>query len=367
MLDMLRKNIRQLLAGLRSIEARGHSHFRALLVLLPEVIVRRGYTALAHRLNDIRIIHTDNHRAFEAFQRDHAPVGGGHFYLILMPGTLHFVLPCLSLLPAHMRVILIANGAAEWERRYLSRAFPQHPIFKLMTFPGSSLSHGTVLTLLLASNEHPFGVLDHDCYVFDASIFGDLEFGERDCLVAVFGNVGARVAIPYPETYFLYFNSKLLKPIMQRYGVDARAYRKLPPAARDPLATIGVRDGVYPKEYHNYFDTLHVLLLLALAEGLTVRFLQSVDADSIAHVGSTSSGVAHTKDLMHSYVQLRFLELLNDLRVRHLYRRRTHPFRASSEVRSRIRHSPEAVARMNSVEALMRRLGSRVPEATIKD
>jgi hypothetical protein len=259
-----------------------------------------------------------------------------------------------------MRVILIANGAAEWERQYLARAFPQYPIFKLKTFPGSSLSHGTVLTLLLASNEGPFGVLDHDCYVFDPSIFRDLEFGERECLVAVFGNTAPRLGIPYPETYFLYFNSKLLKPIIERYGADARAYRKLPKAARDPLATIGVQDGVFLKEYHNYFDTLHVLLLLALAEGLTVRFLHSVDADSIAHVGSTSSGVAHTKDLMHSYVQLRFLELLDDQRLRRLYRRRTLPFRESSEVWSRIPRSPEAVARMNAVDELMRRIASRV-------
>ena len=342
------------------MEARGHSHGRALLVLLPEVIVRRGYSALARRLNDMRVIHAINYRAFEAFQREHAPIGGGHFYLILMPETLHFVLPCLSLLPAHIRVLLIANGAAKWERQYLARAFPQYPIFKLKTFPSSSLSHGTVLTLLLASNEGPFGVLDHDCYVFDTSVFGDLGFGERDCLVAAFGNTAPQLGIPYPETYFLYFNSKLLKPIMQRYGVDARAYRKLPTAARDPLATIGVRDGVYLKEYQNYFDTLHVLLLLALAEGLTVRFLQSVEADSIAHVGSTSSGVAHTKDLMHSYVQLRFLELLNDLRLRHLYRRRTYPFRESSEVSSRIPRSPEAVARMNGVDELTRRIASRV-------
>lgn len=359
MLDMLRRNIRQALTALRTIEARGHSHGRALL-LLSEVIVRRAYAALTRRLDNFRVIHTINHRAFEAFQRNHAPVGGGHFYLILMPGTLQFVVPCLSLLPAHMRVILIENGAAEWERQYLARAFPQHPIFKLLTFPGSSLSHGTVLTLLLEWNEHPFGVLDHDCYVFDPSIFADLKFGERDCLVAVFGNTAARVGIPYPETFFLYFNSTLLKPIMRRYGVDARAYRTLPHTARDPLATIGVRDGVYLKEYHDYFDTLHVLLLLAIAEGLTVRYLQSVDADSIAHLGSTSSGVAHTKDLMHSYVQLRFMELLKDVRVCHRYRRRTHPFRASSEVRSLIPRAPEAVAKMNAVDAVIRRLESRV-------
>lgn len=358
MLDVLRQNIRQLSSALRRIEARGHSHGRALL-LLSEVIVRRGYSALARHLNNFRIISTTNHRAFEAIQRNHAPVGGGHFYLILMPGTLHFVVPCLSLLPARMRVIVMANGAAEWERRYLARTFPQYPIFELFTFPGSSLSHGTVLTLLLALNEHPFGILDHDCYVFDASIFGDLGFGERDCLVAAFGNTAASLGIPYPETYFLYFNSTLLRPIMRRYGVDARAYRKLPRRAQDTLATIGVRDGVYLKEYHDYFDTLHVLLLLALTDGLTVRFLQSVDADSITHLGSTSSGVAHTKDLMHSYVQLRFMELLSDVRVRQLYRRRTHPFRAASEVRSLIPRAPEAVAKMNAVDALIRRLESR--------
>lgn len=364
MLDMLRQNIRRLLSALRRIEARGHSHGRALL-LLPEVIVRRGYSAFARHLDDFQLIHKINHRAFEAFQRNHAPVAGGHFYLIVMPGTLHFLVPCLSLLPVHMRVILIANGAAEWECQYLARAFPRYPIFKLFTFPGSSLSHGTVLTLCLAWNERPFGVLDHDCYVFDPSIFDDLEFGERDCLVAVFGNTAARLGIPYPETFFLYFNSTLLRPIMGRYRVDARAYRKLPQTAREPLATIGIRDGVYLKEYHDYFDTLHVLLLLALTEGLTVRFLQSVDADSIAHLGSTSSGVAHTKDLMHSYVQLRFMELLNDVRVRHLYRRRTHPFRASSEVRSLIPRAPEAVAKMNAFDALMLRLESRVRSAGV--
>ena len=66
--------------------------------------------------------------------------------VIAMPHTLHFLLPCLALLQGHAPLVLLANGAKRWERSLLRQRFPEVPMFRLRTMPGSSLSHGDAAT-----------------------------------------------------------------------------------------------------------------------------------------------------------------------------------------------------------------------------
>ena len=61
------------------------------------------------------------------------------------------------------------------------------------------------------------------------------------------------------------------------------------------------------KSYHDFLDTLHVLIAPAYADGLEVAQLEMLTEDGIYHIGSTSVGAHHAKDLAHLYMRLRFL------------------------------------------------------------
>ena len=119
---------------------------------------------------------------------------GDAFYVIVMPGTLHFLLPCLALLPRHLKVVLLGNGASTWERHIVAHRFPALPYCPLATLPATSLMHGDVITLLLQNESANFGLIDHDCYVFDPRIFESLAPGPNDCLTAIYGGSARRLA-----------------------------------------------------------------------------------------------------------------------------------------------------------------------------
>lgn len=321
---------------------------------LPALTAERAYRALARRINGAWPLRTVNRRRLDHFHR--AKTGtGGHFYVIVMPGTLHFLLPCLRLLPPQQTVHLIANGARAWERRLLSAAFPARRSVMLATLPSSSLAHGDVVTLLLEGNDAPFGLLDHDCYVFDSTCFERATPAASECLTGWFRSIGRKSGLAYAETFFLILNAPLLRDIMRRHRVGARVYRTVPARLRALVARIGLRDGIVFKDHHDYLDTLHLLVALALAEGNTLGFRDSADG-AIVHLGGTSSGAPETKDLLDHYLHLRFLELANDRELRVRYRRRFRTFPSADDVRARIPMTPAAFARVAAIDALVERL-----------
>lgn len=316
--------------------------------------LERAYRALARRINGAWPLRTINRRRLDHFHRANASTAG-HFYVIVMPGTLHFLLPCLRLLPPQQTVHLIANGARAWERRLLSAAFPARRSVTLAALPRSSLAHGDVITLLLERNDAPFGLLDHDCYVFDSTCFEGAAPAASQCLTGWFRSVGRKSGLAYAETFFLILNAPLLRDIMRRHRVDARIYRTVPARLRALVARIGLRDGIVFKDHHDYLDTLHLLVALALAEGNTLGFRDSAEG-AIVHLGGTSSGAPETKDLLDQYLQLRFLELADDRELRARYRRRFRTFRSADDVRARIAMTPAAFARVAAIDGLVERL-----------
>lgn len=354
-MSRLAKNLRQLQAAAARLTAGRRSPLAAFALDLPRVVVGRAHRALAPKLNGAWPLRAVNRRRLARFDAQGEHAGGGHFYVIVMPGTLHFVLPCLRLLPADLPVHLVANGARAWERRHLAAAFPARRMCTLATLPASSLAHGDVVTLLLERNAAPFSLLDHDCYVFDAGCFRNIAPAQRDCATAWFGGVGRRAGLPYPDTFFVVLHAPLLRDIMRRHRVDARIYRTAPSHVRAKLARTGLRDGVVLKDHHDFFDTLHLLVALALAEGCDVRFAQAPD-EAIVHVGGTSFGVPETKDLLDRYMQLRFLELADDPLLRKRYRRWLRPFASADVVRARIPMTPAAFARIAAVDRIVERL-----------
>ena len=337
---------------------KGYPLILSVVYHFPRATALRGYRILARPANRSLFRRVNQRALRQVHSLNPRHPEGGHFYVILMPGTLHFLLPCLALLPADLRVLLIVNGAPPWERDLVARRFPGLPMCILTRLPGTSLAHGDVITLLLGSNPADFGMLDHDCYVFDRRIFEDLVPGPGRCLTAVFGGVSNKTGLSYPETFFLYLHTAVLTDIMSRYHVDARGYRAAPAHVRAALASIGMISGVYYKDHATFFDTLHLMLALALTEGYDYRFLQWVDEHAIAHLGGTSWKTPETKELIDCYIDWRFLELSHDPTLLGKYGRRFRPFRSAAEVRSAIPLTPEAFARIAWIDALFDRLSA---------
>jgi hypothetical protein len=355
---------RRLANAVARMRLRGYPLLTALLFHLPRVTLLRIYRKLAHPMNRALPFRWLNERALRRLHAGNPRhADGGHFYVIVMPGTLHFLLPCLALLPADLRVSLLANGARAFELRQLAASFPALPIARLASMPGTSLTHGDVITLLLNSNTGNFGLLDHDCYIFDRAVFTELAPGPKQCLTAVFGGVSEKTGLTYPETFFLYLNTPVLREIMSRYAVDARIYRAAPARVRPIIERVGLGQGVFYKDYLTFFDTLHLLLGLAVAGGFGLRFLQHVDQRAIAHVGGTSWKTAETKELIDCYIDWRFLEIARDEQLRRRYARRLRPFRSADAVRAAIPMTPEAFARLAAVDGVVDRLRGWVDAA----
>lgn len=239
-----------------------------------------------------------------------------------MPRTLHFLVPCLTLIRGRVDLCLLFNGAMRWERKFLQDRFPEIPSRHLATCPSSSLAHGDVLTLLLRGSTCAFGILDHDAYILNADVFKRLELAPDDCMVAYFKGFSVTARRSYPMTHFLYLNGPVLADIMARHDVDARIYRRVPAHVKAALAHAGLPTDTPLKGYHSFYDTLHLLYALAIAEGKRTRYLEQGDEPEIIHVGGTSLGSDATKDLAQIYITLRFLELPCNRGLQGRYRRK---------------------------------------------
>ena len=327
----LKSYARRLRVAMQPMRQRGLGLASVLLLHVPTASLFRAWRVLAQPINGGLVQRALNQPRFARFQDRLAPDALPRFYVIVMPLTLHYLLPCLQLLQGQAQIVLLANGARAWELRLLQRRFPDLPMFRLLTLPWSSVAHGHVISLLLENQHGNFGIIDHDCYVFDRSIFRQLAPQADECVLSLFGEESRSVAFTFPLTYFLYFNAEALRRLMRRYGIDARLYRQTPAAAAECLLRIGLGPTRFWKHYHNFRDTLHVLLAVALAEGLKVRYLLSRHTLPALHVGGTSIGTHHAKELSALYIHLRFLELLNDPLLTGRYAFLTAPLRSPEQ------------------------------------
>ncbi|MDQ6619758.1 MAG: hypothetical protein M3Z31_08695 [Pseudomonadota bacterium] len=358
----MKRNLRAARQAFLTLRSKGYSTPAALLVHLPVAACLRAYRVIAQRLNSGLPFSAVNARRLGRSSKRAEASPKPRFYVIVVPGTLHFLIPCLSLVSASIRCSIVLNGARPWETAAIRRRFPQLEFCTLLTLPFSSLTHGDAITLLLNADDSSFGILDHDLYVFDPHLFEDLDPGPRRILTAIFGEVGAH-GLPYPHTSFLFFDTLTLRSVMHRYGVTARLYRKAPRQTATALQSIGLTRNGYLKAHHNFFDTLTLLYALAFSEGLGLRFRENVPPESVAHLGSTSAGTPKTKPLLECYIQLRFVELLGDPELMRRYHHRFGPFEASRDLKARIPLTPANYAIINKVDDLAARLESRLKSA----
>jgi hypothetical protein len=212
-----------------------------------------------------------------------------------------------------------------------------------------------MVNLLLKNNDADFGLLDHDLYLFDTSTLSHLKFAENEFLLCLFADTDPKNGWIYPLTHFLYFRTGEFRRLMQQYGVGAELYRHVPEPARGRLLELGLRDGHPLKSYHNFYDTLHVLIALAYADGLELCQLDVAEG-GVYHVGGTSIGTHHTKDFFQLYSHLRFLELSADPELRRRYAKLTAPFNHSSELRMRVQADPDFYRGVQVLDNIMERL-----------
>ena len=348
---------------------RGLGLAAVLLVYVPVATVFRAWRVMALRLNRAVNRHRFCRNRLAQFL-DGLPASDlPRLVVIVMPATLHFLLPCLALLEGRAQLVLLGNGEHRWERRTLRERFPEVPMFDLHTLPGSSVAHGDVISLLLAHHQGNFGLIDHDCYVFDEALFGQLEPGGDELLVSLFGERSRDVDAFYPLTHLMYFNAGASRGLMSRHGIDARLYREVPPSVRDALARQGLRPGVHWKWYHKFHDTLLVLVAVAQDEGLRVRYLTTTDESAALHVGGTSIGTHHTKSLAALYIHLRFLELLDDPLLLRRYAYMAAPLKSSQQALALARADADDPAwrGLPVVERLLQRLCERLHDPACRE
>jgi hypothetical protein len=365
----LHANLRRLRAALLPMRQRGRSFAAALLWQLPVATALRAWRRVAQAANARWLNQPLNAARFAAYQQQLPPSDQPRAYVIVMPHTLHFLLPCVALLHGHAPLVLLANGAKAWELALLRQRLPAAPMFKLRTLLGTSLPHGDVVSLLLAHHRGDFLLVDHDAYVFDPTLLPKLRPVGRECLVAAFSQASQTTGQAYPLTHLLGFNAEALRRLMHRHGVDARLYRRAPAGLDDLLASVGLGPGRYFKDYQQFHDTLHVLLGVALAEGWHWRMETTVGPSAVMHVGGTSIGSHHTKHLFALYIHLRFIELLDDPLIRQRYAFLTQPLRSAAEALHRRSPHDPTWQTLPVVDALMQRLqvagaghGFRSPE-----
>ncbi len=212
-------------------------------------------------------------------------------FVVVVPGTLGWLRPCLRLLPPELPLRLIVNGLGGDELRELRAIAPDTPIFRLSVVRGAIARHGAVLDLLLRELPLDFAILDHDCYVFDPTLF-DAVTWEADEVVAGIRRQGFVMVNPasgrtFPRTHFLVLRGERLRAIADRHGIGCGKATRTPPAVAPLLAGIGIGDHNFPPPHLPFYDTLQLLLAVAFAEGGEVRWLP-VAADGIRHIGGTA-------------------------------------------------------------------------------
>jgi hypothetical protein len=356
----LRANLRALRAALVPLRERGFGKAQALLWQLPAAVLLRAWRVLAQTCNAAFLNTSAVTARCAAFQQRLPQDGRPRLYVIVMPQTLHFLDPCLRLLEPAAQLVLLANGARRWERAWLAQRFPEMPLLVLPTLPASSAPHGAAISLLLRTEGGSFGIVDHDAYVFDAGLLQRLLPVGRDSMTGCFRARSEQTGIDYPLTHLLFLNAPVLRGLMQRWRIDARLYGQAPASVAEPFDRLGLGPRSYLKPYQHFFDTLHVLLIAAQAEGWTPRF-EPNDADArVWHAGGTSIGSHHTKHLFALYLHLRFLELVNDETLSRRYAFIAAPLRHSGEALLRCAPGDAAWQGLEVALALFERLQQRL-------
>lgn len=251
----------------------------------------------------------------------------GQFYIVVLPGMLHYVDVCLYLIPEQVQIKLVLNGVKGWEKQYISRRHPELETCSVNPFPRSVMSHGKVLNQLIEDNSDNFGIIDYDLFLFGDHIFDAPEPFSNELAIGLYKLVNKHTAHQFPTTHFLYLNTTLIKRLTAKYGVTV--YQKRAPRhLRPTLRSLGYGKKKHLKDYLDYYDTLNLVMAMGIHDGYKFRFL---DSSGAFHVGATSrrTGYDATNYASYRLLSLRCNDELRD-RYRKHYKRLRKVFTASA-------------------------------------
>lgn len=116
---------------------------------------------------------------------------------------------------------------------------------------------------------------------------------EEDVLLnALFCIRNEEIDLEIPQTYFLFFNPKLISVVKKKYHVncDQYHYGKLKKQIRDKLLTLGIDESHMPESFKKLFDTLRLVVVLGMIEGNRTNFIERFSGLSpnseIYHIGA---------------------------------------------------------------------------------
>jgi hypothetical protein len=336
--------------------ATGVSVPRAVFLELPRALAQRAYNRMATSL----YAQADRQRLFDRrFTSSLASVEHTHgrprFFVIVVPNVMHFLAPAVEQLAGAAEVVFVLNGASAIEEDFLSRRYPSLARIRVPTLPRAIWPHGHLLSLMLRTSPHDFGICDHDFYLFDRSILNQLAFRDNEFALCATHWRNRTTGLLFPGTHFLYLHVAPLREIMERHRVDARLYKHIPKHVVEPLQEMGLSLANPPKEYQSFFDSFLMLSALAMQENNSIRVLDLQVGRGYEHVGGTSMGNWISKDALHHYTAAMLLAGLDDQSIVHAYRQRGL---LSTEQAKRLRATldPGLAAR---VDALIDRLQPR--------
>jgi hypothetical protein len=334
---------------------RGARIERVIFVHFPLKVTLKLYTGFCAPINDLLLYKFYNLHAFRKFYTSNITHSKTIFYVIVMPEILHYLAPCLKCIPAHIDIVLIFNGAKKWERDYLTRN-TRHKTHKLLTMPGSSLSHGRILNILLHNNRVNFGILDHDLFVLDKQIFNNLQLSDTEIAVGAYEVFNEHAVIRFPRTHFMFFNVDPVRKLMRRYRIGAQQYKRAPKRVQGLLSSICLGPNNFLKPYLRYFDTFNLIMAMAFYENMHVKILQKTE-NKMLHIGGTSGRNYITNNLRLSYVDMKFIEAFGCESMRRRYKHLIFGMRNSSEAAELFQNNDSLLKFKNHIDAAVSTIG----------
>ena len=257
-----------------------------------------------------------------------SPSSSPMWVMVVMPGSLHIAAAAVRRMPENLFIIL--NGLDDWEVSWAQRHLRE---FGRLHRCRRVYPHYVLLDCLIEGVDSPFGIIDYDCFVRDSEVFQDCRQPLQDAVAHVFFSfLHPELRIRVPETFALFLDPLPLRDLSHRYRVSTAGvvWDQLPGRCRDKLGRMGINEARLPEPYKPGIDTLRVLFMLALAEGLQVSHLSTYTAvhdpeASLFHVGATSHP-SLDEDVPYAvwgtYFWCRCAELCPDDELRRRYRQR---------------------------------------------
>jgi hypothetical protein len=333
--------------------ARGESVAGLVFVELPAKLVAKAVDGARQVAN--RALTTIHGGSYVQRIREVLGEGAGDAPLVLVavPGILHYIVPCLSLVQGRS-VVVVANGLASWEERILADRFPGVSTVRLKTVGRSMLSHGVVLDLLLRNAGRRFTLLDPDLFLFDPDALDRLVPDGEEIAVGGFGFVNPATSLEFPTTHLLSLDVPAIRDVMERQGIGATIYFETPPHLVELLAGVGLGDHNVVKEHVGYYDPINLIFAVALAEGRRFRVLGLGDEAAI-HVGGVTYG---ERTAVLDYLSARLLELPCAASFAERYRALLGV--STADTKARLALAPEAV---DWADRIVARLAAACTEA----